>query len=149
VLAMLLIPPWSGPGSPREFSSRVGGAGPLWLSNDDGTAEINDRTYAAFSVVDEHRRLSEAILASVAMIGDLQTRTGFETVNFPNLELAMDRMLAKSRRTMTDGLLFAVSIDDKSPIDEGLIDAIAKSGDEAGEIFERLDAEIRDGEDHR
>ncbi len=110
------------------------------VTRDDGNAEINDRTFAAYMVVDEHRRLSEAIMALVGMIDDVQN--GRLTVKVENLHKVTERMLYKSQRNLTDGLLFAASIDE-APLDEKVIDAIAKAGEDAGEIYERLDAEIK------
>ena len=115
-------------------------------TRDDDSAEISDRTFAAFMVVDEHRRLSEAVMAMVDMIGDVQN--GRVSVKVENLRKVTARMVYKSRRDLTDGLLFAIEIDD-SPLDEKVVDAIAKSSDEAAELRDQLDAEIKadEGED--
>jgi microsomal dipeptidase-like Zn-dependent dipeptidase len=59
-----------------------------------------------------------------------------------NMRKANAKMLYESRRNLTDGLLYAIVIDD-GPLDEKVIDAIAESGDECGEQFKRIDAEIK------
>ena len=109
----------------------------------DGT-ELNNRTFAAYLVTDEHRRLSEALMAAVDMIGAIQDgREDARRLNVANLRKGTSLMLYKSRRDLIDGLLFAIAVDDKTPLDEKVIDAIADSGDEAGKHYERLDAEIK------
>ena len=77
------------------------------------------------------------------MIGAIKDgRLDALAVDVENLRRATSLMLYESRRELTAGLLFAVSVDDEAPLDEKVIDAIAASGDEAGKQYERLDADI-------
>jgi len=107
--------------------------------NDDG-AELSNRTFATYMVIEEHERLAKSIMALVDLIGGVQDRS--TSVNVANLRKATARTLYESRRNLTDGLLFAVALDD-GPLDEKVIDAIAENGDECGKQFERVDAEIK------
>lgn len=58
------------------------------------TTEINDRTFAAYMVIEEHNRLAEALMATVGMLDGFQREPGgLPQLNVENLRKATARMM--------------------------------------------------------